>query len=389
MMDTHQYLVPDYYPEFSCKMGACRAACCVGWPISFTMKDYFRLLGIDCSPSLRRRLDVAMRVMDHPTEEQYAQISPRYDGQCPMRMEDGRCAMQAELGNDALAAVCRLYPRGLRLDGEEDECSCANSCEAVLELLLHRGPITFRPYAITCELPPAARRSHHFETLGRGQAIRLWLISLVQDQRYPLAQRLLLLGEGLYTMDTALTARDEARMNRLLSGDEPLPVPQPIIPGIHQLHCGLEVAGRLLEMMDERSESIRAYGQAALSYFHSGSDPFRQYQQGEKHFAGLIPAWQQWFENMLVNHMFFTQFPFQDRPVELKDEYIALCVVYALLRFLCIGWTAEKQSAQAAVDAAAAAFRLIDHTEFDRLAASMLKRLGYEKWEQLQHILCL
>ena len=388
MMETHSYLVPDYFPGFSCKMGACRAACCVGWPISFTMKDYFRLLGIDCSPALRRKLDVAMRVVDHPTEEQYAQISPRYDGQCPMRMEDGRCAMQAELGNDALAAVCSLYPRGLRTEGDY-ECSCANSCEAVLELLLRRGPITFLPHSITCDLPPAAKRGNHFETVGRGQAIRLWLISLMQDQRYPLAQRLLLLGEGLHAVDAALSAKDEELVARLLDGQQPLPVPSPITPGSDQLHCGLKVAGRLLEMIDERSVSIRDYGQAALAYFLGGSDPFLQYQQAEAHFSQLIPSWQQWFENMLVNHMFFTQFPFQDRPVDLKDEYIALCVVYALLRFLCIGWTAGRQSPDAAVDVAAAAFRLIDHTEFDRYAAPMLKHLGYQTWDQLQHILCL
>ena len=40
MLETHDYLVPDYYPYFACKMGKCRAACCEGWPISFTLEDY-------------------------------------------------------------------------------------------------------------------------------------------------------------------------------------------------------------------------------------------------------------------------------------------------------------------------------------------------------------
>ena len=51
------YLVPDYYPAFSCKMGACRSACCVGWPITFSLEDYFRLTGSECSPELRQRSD--------------------------------------------------------------------------------------------------------------------------------------------------------------------------------------------------------------------------------------------------------------------------------------------------------------------------------------------
>ena len=47
MSRTDIYLAPDYVPGFACKMGACRAACCEGWPISFSMTDYFRLIGVD------------------------------------------------------------------------------------------------------------------------------------------------------------------------------------------------------------------------------------------------------------------------------------------------------------------------------------------------------
>ena len=38
-------LVPDYYPSFVCKAGACRTPCCEGWPVTMSMGDYFRLLG--------------------------------------------------------------------------------------------------------------------------------------------------------------------------------------------------------------------------------------------------------------------------------------------------------------------------------------------------------
>jgi len=77
---VREYLVPDYYPEFSCKMGACRTACCEGWPISFSLSDYFRLLGVECSAELRRKLDCSMHLSDHPTPEAYAQISALLEG---------------------------------------------------------------------------------------------------------------------------------------------------------------------------------------------------------------------------------------------------------------------------------------------------------------------
>ena len=56
---THAFLVPDIYPSFRCKGGSCRSTCCKGWGISVRMEEYFRLLGMDCPPEIRRRLDCA------------------------------------------------------------------------------------------------------------------------------------------------------------------------------------------------------------------------------------------------------------------------------------------------------------------------------------------
>lgn len=389
MKEHPEYLVPDYYPHFACKMGACRTACCEGWPISFTMTDYFRLLGADCSPELRRRLDGSMHLAPHPSPEAYAQISPRYDGSCPLRLADGRCGLQAELGEEALSAVCRLYPRGIR-GGENRECSCANSCEAVIELMMaHAEPLKLMKMPLALSEPPVTPPAFHFETAGREQEIRLWLIGFIQDRSCPLPVRILRLGDALRRMDRALKEKNAARVDELLSGRENISAPGFIEAGQEELVYGLEVAGQMLALMDERSDSIRAYGEEALEFFGSGRAEFVRYELAKKHFEALLPGWESWFENMLVNHMFFTRFPFQDRPVELRDEFLALCAVYALLRFLMIGWVAGHSTRENMVDVAAAAFRLIDHTEFDRFAAPVLKKLGCEDSVHLSRLICL
>lgn len=389
MKETHPFLMPDYYPQFACKMGACRSACCVGWPISVSLDDYFRLLSLDCSPEMKARVDISLHIAEHPTPEGYAHILPRYDGQCPMRLEDGRCGLHAEMGEEVLAAVCRLYPRGVRM-GEVYECSCANSCEAVVELLReHREPLRFLRMPMTIDAPAAPARKFHFETAQREEEIRLWLIGLIQKREYALPRRLILLGRGLQMMDEALKARDEAQVDALLTGKTGPSAPESAAPGREQLVSGLQTARRMMEIMDARSESIRLYGEAALAYFGSGEAAFERYQQACGHFEALLPEWEIWFEQLLANHMFFAQFPFQDRPVEMKDEFLALCVVYILLRFLCIGWTAGEKGIDAAADVCAAAFRLIDHTEFDRLAAPILRKLGPVDWDWLSGLLCL
>ncbi len=383
------YLVPDYFPAFSCKMGACRHACCEGWPISISMKDYFTLLGIDCSPDLRRKLDGALHLAPHPTEDAYAQLLPRYDGQCPLHLPDGRCALHAECGDSVLAAVCRLYPRGVR-NGEHRECSCANSCEAVIEqLLLKEAPLQFISIQQDFRLPAAPPRQHHFYTGGREQALRLWLIRLLQKREYPLPQRILLLGEALRRMEEAITARDENRLDSLLSGQEALPLPQPLTPTHEDLLQGLQAMERMLSILDQSSRSIREHGEAAIAWFSSSPSPFEQYQRSVASFTGLLPQWETWFEHLLVNHMFFVQFPFQDRPVPIWDEYLSLCAVYALLRCLCIGCTAAQPDVTHAVDVAAAAFRLVDHTEFDRYAAPLLRDLGWDSWQQITLLVSL
>lgn len=375
MNQLQSYLAPDYFPDFHCKMGACRAACCEGWPISFSLADYFKLLSVDCSAELRRKLDCAMHILEHPSPEAYAQISPRYDGQCPMRMTDGRCALHAELGEEVLADVCRLYPRGVRA-GEVRECSCANSCEAVVELLLkRREKLHFVSIEAGFHVPQAPQRKFHFENAGREQEIRLWLIALLQNRDYSLPQRLSYLGEALGAMNRALKASDHALVERLLSGKETPPIPPSVPSEPQHLRLGLRVARRMLEIMDERSDSLRSYGEKALGYFGSEEAAYENYCAAKRHFAEMIPQWESWFENLLINHMFFAQFPFQDRPVDLIDEFIALCAVHMLLRFLCLGCLADEMESERAVDVVAAAFRLIDHTEFDRYAAPILKEL--------------
>jgi len=52
-----EFLVPDYYSTFKCKASLCRNSCCEGWPVTFSMGDYFRLLSIDISPATKECLD--------------------------------------------------------------------------------------------------------------------------------------------------------------------------------------------------------------------------------------------------------------------------------------------------------------------------------------------
>lgn len=392
MKETHDFLVPDYYPQFACKMGACRTACCQGWPVSISRQNYFRLLGVDCSPELRRRLDCGLYQPDYPTPEEYARFNPRYDGECPIRMEDGRCALHAELGDGVLPDVCRLYPRGIRRI-PACEASCAASCEAVVELFLHRSaPISFIYLPMTLEMPPETERRVRFNTMGRESALRACYIEVMQDRRYSLPDRMLRLGKLLMQTEQILRREDTAELDELLScpfPEEPALCGTPDGDLQMRLMRGLEIVERMLARLDVRSDNVRRYGEAALAWFGRDVQTPAQYRCARAHFEELFPDWAIIFEHLLVNHMFFAQFPFQDRPESLSEEFASLCAVYALLRFLGLGWMAERQEETDFVDAAAALFRLIEHSSFDRYAGALLRQSGCQSAEALCELLLL
>ena len=192
--------MPDYYPHFACKGGACRATCCRGWDVSLPMDEYFRLLGLDCSPGLRARLDGAFHAADAPSPERYAQISHNWLGDCPMQREDGLCALQCECGETVLPAVCRRYPRGAR--GLFDrECACSNSCEAVLEMFWDReAPLGFVEGSDGGLFPEAAPEPEPCRA-QRYRAIRALCFGTMQNRSLGLAQRLLRIGRMLRALN--------------------------------------------------------------------------------------------------------------------------------------------------------------------------------------------
>ena len=380
--------MPDYVPAFACKMGACRRACCVGWPIMISLEDYFHLESLACSPELRERMDRGVKINLNPTPDRYAQICPRFDGNCHLRMEDGRCALHAELGEEALTDVCRLYPRGVRYE-DGFEISCANSCEAVPELFLHREePLRFEHREMTILMPKQAKKTFSFSTLGRGQELRLWLISLMQNRALSLPQRLTLLKNRLLEAETVLEAGDEQALNALLA-DDTVTVPDPPAPDEKALRFGIDTAEQLLNLLDEESDSIRDYGLAALAYFGKGDQAYENYRRAKARFETAFPRWQNYFEHLLVNHMFFAEFPFQDRPENFTEELMALAVIYTLLRFLCIGWIAGHGTEEDLINVTAAAFRLIDHTDFEHRAVQLLKELHSDDLSRLDQWIIL
>lgn len=372
------YRVPDYYKDFVCKGGACRHSCCQGWPISMSMKEYFRLLSLDCSPDLRRRLDVGLHLADNPSPERYAHLMPNWLGQCPLRRDDGLCALHAEMGENAICEICRLYPRSPRRFAEP-ECACSNSCEHTLELLFARtSPLAIEQRNLSIPAPeaptgvPEAVLSHYID-------LRQLCIEHLQDRTLPLGARVIAVGRALNHLQPAFAELDSAAIDLALKSlPEPGALPAP------DESFALSFLAHFNRAVGLGSRSVHDYAQHAIEslglYDEEPSEgSWRLYHDLKKRFKGRYPDWEIRFEQILVNHVFYESFPFSDRHEGLWDEFLSLCAVYGYAAFLALVWTDDHPADSDLVDVIAAAFRLIDHSAFDYNAAVILKRLNVTK----------
>ena len=190
-------------------------------------------------------------------------------------------------------------------------------------------------------------------------------------------------------MEKALRENDEIQINYLLSHEPACFDGTKEDPTQQQLDAGLKIAGSMLRQVDERSQSVRFFGEEALKWFSLGGNSIDKYKHAIENFETVLPDWNIVFEHLMVNHMFFEQFPFQDRPVPVADEFLAVCAVYTLLRFLSVGWLAIYPSQADFVDVCSALFRLIHHTAFDSFAANLLKQLGCTGPDQVYDLIRL
>lgn len=376
MSETRLFFVPDYYERFTCKADRCRANCCHGWNITISMQDYFNLLSVPCSEKLRRKLDVSLHLIKDADPQRYAQILPGWTGNCPLQQEDGLCALQRECGEQVLSSTCRYYPRGVRT-AFDDECCLSGSCEGVLETMFESmEPIRIKRKELTfdMELPARAESDSAADTERSIQGV--WF-SILQDRSQPLSIRL----ERLGAVAKALSDRGDTSV--ALAIKEGLASFEVVPKTREDGEKGFALQAEILRLMARQSEIMKPFVAQALEAFGLSEETqatengaYENYLSLKAHFETAYPAWQVYFEHMLVNHIHYQGYPYSARHESVWDEYTAICALYASLRALTIGCLKDKEGIEALVDICAAAFKLFDHSAFDHNAMVLLRRLG-------------
>ena len=129
--------MPEFYPAFRCRAGACRHSCCRGWEIDVddTSAAYYRALPGTLGDTLRQALFEDEGGWHFRLDE---------EERCPLLRRDGLCRLILEQGEEALCDICALHPRFFLECGDCELCGLGLSCEAAAALLLETdGPLLY------------------------------------------------------------------------------------------------------------------------------------------------------------------------------------------------------------------------------------------------------
>lgn len=322
------------------------------------MRDYFKLVGMECSGGLRERLDRSLHILRDATPERYAEFSRTYTGDCPMLRPDGLCMLQRECGEDALTSVCRYYPRSPRTL-HADECALSASCERVCEQLFEktdRMRFVEMPLEFAYELP---KRSDDRITRSYVQVRKLF-VSALQNREYTVSERLAFCEKLACVLHEGFSERGEEGVGRALERCAAL-VPERC--GEDRGTSGFETAVRMLSRLAERYPIER----------YTVKNAAGEYAGLEKEFIARFPSWEIMCEQVLVNHVFYDGFPFYgDLRYDIRHAFAALASLYAVWKVSAVCSLARGGDMNALVALTSELFRMAENSNFNISAVALL-----------------
>jgi len=195
-MKTYFYFQPEYVREFQCDGSKCDARCCKGWAITIdaaTYKKYSRIKPKDKAKAITSRMK-----FDSERGEYVVTLNEKFF--CPF-LSKGLCSLQLEYGEDFLSQTCATYPRRTHAIGNFFERSLTLTCPVAAELILFNPePMRFEFLEVPDKIHSKHGRIEITKLPVKENAadlireVQITMITILQERRLTLDQRLILLG---------------------------------------------------------------------------------------------------------------------------------------------------------------------------------------------------
>ena len=320
--------MPAYCRDFRCKADRCRNTCCSSWRIPVTKSEYQRLITMDCSKELDRRIQNAFIIPETVTDGCYRYVSFNWLGECPIQ-DRGLCYLHREKGESYLPKICRLYPRSYKQINDTLVMNCSSSCERVVEMLYEEDGLNIVEEYL--DQQPELRY-----TIKEEDVKQLHLFQrIIQDRSTTLAESI-------------------AAICRIINEEE----------FRKDSESGADPLAEALSLLDRFLSGNTRLSQMAQNVIQRYREDPALYDSDKEDFEKTFPDWMPFFERVINNSMIYENFPFVDKRSDRTDSYKGLCICYGLMRVVCIGHVSLNRTKEDLIDATAALFHLIDHTAF-------------------------
>lgn len=204
------YLKPRYVDDFKCDGSKCGARCCRNaWNIYVDAKTYEKYFALGIAQHFRRA-------------GEHWQIAPNAENCCPFLGSDNLCRIQKAHGENYLSQVCASYPRIITRFENFIEVALSPTCPLAAEMfLLAEEPLKFALIEADEKILRLGANnilqgiSPDFAPLIVD--VQLAMISILQERRLSLDQRLIVLGFFLDRVEELLVngKLDDATLKRL------------------------------------------------------------------------------------------------------------------------------------------------------------------------------
>lgn len=359
MAKGYEYLQPKYVGKFKCDGQKCPANCCCReWQIVVDDETYKKYSEIeDAEHEITKFL--------FPNKEGAGYLIVHFGEGCPFMTTEKFCGIQLTYGEEFLSQTCLSYPRQLVNFGAIIERTLTPSCPLAAELFLNsEEKIKFE--TVPVELPKWA---HGKLTVGAGNVpeeflphiteIQFTAISILQEKRLSIDQRLIVLGFYLFQVED-MQRRGELNLiptlNKIYTSEEFFAEQIPMLLQSVKFQI-LEFAENFFGLLkklygDEKILTTAGNKKHIDVLFRAMSfnpaEDLNVQELAENYFDLLeirkifLKDYENFFENYLVNDFFGGVYPFKINGT-IQNNFAVFAATFKILENIALAMTAQSR----------------------------------------------
>ena len=356
------YLQPKYVSKFQCDGKKCTANCCTRhWRIVVDEESYKKYLQIESSEH-----EITRHIEKNPEGDGYL-IVQNEKNICPFMTQDCLCKIQLEHGEQYLSQTCFGYPRQLVNFADVIERTLTPTCPIAAELFLN----TYKP--ITFEFVPVELPSWMHGKINVGETkvpeeffsviveIQVTAISILQEKRLSIDQRLIVLGFYLFQVED-MQAKGEINLiptlNKIYTSEEFFSEQIPML--LHSIKFQIlefvkiffgmlgKIYGDENILKTDGNEQYINILNRVMSFnpkadeqnFQELAENYYDLQEIRKIF---LREYENFFENYLVNDFFGGVYPFKVDGT-IQNNFAVFVMTYKILENIALAIFAESRA---------------------------------------------